>query len=175
MEFTIRPAKKKKHGKSAQLARTNCELAHCPRVPDYCTHWECHQQVNDAVHELENETLALAISVDGRVEEVKRLVAEIEKECDMEAFSKDPMSSSHARFKASIGTRPLIPACDCSVCKQKLGNLEVGIMAKRLAITQDWLAALREYGSKNDLEFLQGDSGQNTEYAARLRLLGEPC
>ena len=89
----------------------------------------------------------------------------------MGAFSKDPVSTSQAAFEASFEARPLIPACDCPDCKQKLGNLEVGIMAERLAVTQDWLTALREYRSKNDLEFLQGQSGQNTEYVTRLRLL----
>jgi len=171
MEFTIKPAKKKKHGKGAQSAKTICELTHCPRVPDHCTRWECHHQVNDAVQALENEKLALAVSVDGRNEEVKRLVAEIEQECDMEAFGSKPMSSAQTAFKASFGARPLIIACDCLDCKQKLGNLEIGVMAERLAVTQDWLAALREYRSKNDLEFLRGQAGHETEYVSRPHLL----
>lgn len=66
MEFTIKPAKKKKHGKGAQPGKIICELAHCPRVPAHCTRWECHQQMNDAVQALENEELALTISVTGR-------------------------------------------------------------------------------------------------------------
>lgn len=174
MEFTIKPAKKRKHGKGAQSAKVVCDLAHCPRVPVHCTRCECYQQLNDTGQELENEKLALAISVDSRVEETRRLIVEIEKDCDMEAFSKDPVSTSQAAFEASFEARPLIPACDCPDCKQKLGNLEVGIMTKRLAVTQDWLAALREYRSKNDLEFLQGQSGHTTEYAIHLCLPIEP-
>jgi hypothetical protein len=69
----------------------------------------------------------------------------------------------------------LIIACDCLDCKQKLGNLEVEIVAERLAVTQDWLADLREYRSKNDLEFLRGQAGQDTEYVTPLRVLVEPC
>jgi hypothetical protein len=175
MEFTIRPAKKKKHGKGAQSVKTVCELAHCPRVPGHCAHWEYHQQMNDTVQTLENEKLALDMSLDGRIEEAKRLVAEIEKECDMEAFGSGSMASCHAAFKASMGSRPLIIACDCLDCKQKLGNLEVEIVAERLAVTQDWLADLREYRSKNDLEFLRGQAGQDTEYVTPLRVLVEPC
>jgi hypothetical protein len=163
MEFTIRPAKTKKHGKGAQSAKTVCELTHCPRMQAHCTRRECHQQIDDALQALENEKLALAMSVDGRAEEAKRLVTEIEKECDMEAFGSEPVSSAHAAFKASAGDRPLIIVCDCLECKQKLGNLEVEVMAKRLAATQDWLAALREYRSKNDLEFLRDQAGQKTE------------
>lgn len=174
MEFTIKPAKTKKHGKGAQSAKIVCELTHCPRMLAHCTRWECHQQIDDALQALENEKLALGMSVDGRAEEANRLVAEIEKECDMEAFGSEPVRSAHAAFKASAGDRPLIIVCDCPECKQKLGNLEVEIMAKRLAATQDWLAALREYRSQNDLEFLQGRSGEGTEYAINFRLLIEP-
>ena len=58
MEFTIKPAKKKKHGKGVQSAKAVCELVHCPRVPTHCTHLECHQQIADAVQSLENEKLA---------------------------------------------------------------------------------------------------------------------
>jgi hypothetical protein len=123
----------------------------------------------DSVQALENEKLALVTSVNGRVEEAKRLVVKIEKECDIEAFSSETVSPAHAAFKASAGDRPLIIACACPECKQKLGKLEVAIMAKRLAVAQDWLAALREYRSKNDLEFLQGQSDQDTEYANDLR------
>lgn len=104
---------------------------------------------------------------------MKRLVTEIEKECDMEAFGSGPMSSAHAAFTASIGARPLIIACDCLDFKQQLGNLEVGIMAERLAVIQDWLAALRESRSKNDFEFLRGLSDQNNEYLSHPHLLME--
>jgi hypothetical protein len=173
MEFTIKPAKTKKHGKGAQSAKIVCELTHCPRMLAHCTRWECHQQIDDALQALENEKLALAMSVDGRAEEAKRLVAEIEKECDMEAFGSEPVSSVYAALKASADDRPLIIVCDCPECKQKLGNLEVEIMAKRLAATQDWLAALREYRSQNDLEFLRNQSGQATEYVSRPHLLVE--
>ena len=175
MEFTIRPAKKKKHGKGAQPAKMICELAHCPRVSDHCTRWECYQQTNDALQEVENEKLALAISVDGRVEETKRLIAEIEEECNMEAFDSEPLSSSHATYKAGIEIRPATIECDCLECRLELGKPEIEVMARKLAVTQDWLAALREYRSKNDLEFLQDRSGQNTEYAIHLRLLVESC
>lgn len=174
MEFTIRPAKKKKHGKGAQPAKMICELAHCPRVSDHCTRWECHQQTKDALQGLENEKLALVIFFDGRVEETKRLIAEIERECDMEAFGSEPLSSSHATYKAGIKVRPATVACDCLECEHKLCRSEVEVMAKRLAVTQDWLATLREYRSKNDLEFLQGQSGHATEYAIHLYLLREP-
>lgn len=46
-------------------------------------------------------------------------------------------------------------------------------MAERLAVIQDWLAALRESRSKNDFEFLRGLSDQNTEYLSRPHLLME--
>lgn len=130
--------------------------------------------MNDAVQALENENLALTMSVDGRIEEAKRLVGEIEQECDMKAFGSEPMSSSYAAFKASTADGPLIVCCDCPECKQKLGKLEVEIMTKRLAATQDWLAALREHRSQNDLEFLQGQSGHETKYVSRPRMLIEP-
>jgi hypothetical protein len=55
--------------------------------------------MNDSIQALENEKLALVMSVDGRVEEAKHLVAKIEKECDMEAFGSEPVSSAHAAFK----------------------------------------------------------------------------
>jgi len=112
---------------------------------------------------LENEKLALAISADGRTEEANRLVAEIQKECDMEAFGNEPMSSSCAAFRAGVGDLPAVFACECSECQQERGKSEVKIMARRLALTQDWLAALREYRSKNDLDFLQHGSDQSTE------------
>lgn len=175
MEVTIKPAKKKKHGKGAQSAKAVCGLVHCPRVPEHCTHSECHQQITDAVQSLENEKLALAISVDGRIEEVKRLVAEIEKECDMEAFGSETMNSSQAAFQAGVQARSVTTGCDCAECKQELGKSEVKVMAIRLAATQDWLAVLREYRSKNDLEFLQDRAGQVPEYTKCSSLLIEPC
>ena len=175
MEFTIRPAKKKKHGKGAQSAKAACELVHCPHVPGHCTHLECHQQIVDAIQSLENEKLALAISVDGRIEEVERLVAEIEKECDMEAFGSEAMSSSQAAFQAGVQARSATTGCDCAECKQELGKSEVEVMARRLAVTQDWLAVLREYRSKNDLEFLRDQGGQVPEYTKSPSLLIEPC
>jgi hypothetical protein len=36
-------------------------------------------------------------------------------------------------------------------------------VAKRLAVTQDWLAALREYRSNHDLEDVLRASGQTTK------------
>lgn len=164
MEFTIKPAKKKKHGKGAKSAKAVCKLVHCHRVPGHCARSECHQQIIDAVKSLESEKLALAISVDGRIEETKRLVAEIEKECDMEAFSKDPMRSFQAAFKTGVQARTARTGCDCAECEQELANSDVEVMAERLAVTQDWLAALREYRSKNDLEFLRDQAGQVPEY-----------
>lgn len=163
MEFTIKPAKKKKHGKGASSAKPACELVHCPRVFGHCARSECHHQIIDAVQSLENEKLALAISADGRIEETKRLIAEIEKECDMEAFSSEPMSSSHAAYKAGVQAQPATFGCDCAQCRQELVKSEIEVVARRLAVTQDWLAALREYRSKNDLEFLQGQAGQVPE------------
>lgn len=174
MEFTIKSAKKKKHGKGARLAKAVCELVHCPRVLNHCTNLECHQHILDAVQSLENEKLALEISVDGRIEEVKRLVAEIKKECDMEAFGSEPLSSAHAAFKAGIQAQPATIGCDCAECRQELSKSEIDVMARKLAVTQDWLAALREYRSKNDLEFLQGQVGQVPEYTNRPRLLIKP-
>lgn len=174
MEFTIKPAKKKKHGKGAQSAKAACELAHCPRVLNHCTKLECHQHITDAVRSLENEKLALEISVDGRIEEAKRLVAEIERECDTSAFSSEPMSSSRAAFKAGVETQLVMIGCDCAECRQELGKSEIEFMARRLVVTQDWLAALREYRPKNDLEFLQGQIGQVPEYTKHPRLLVEP-
>ena len=174
MEFTIRPAKsKKKHDKSAQSANTICEMAHCPLVPDHCMRLECHQQIIDAVQLLENEKLAMEISVDGRIEEVKRLVAEIKQECDMEAFDNEPMSSSHASFKAGAQAQLVTVTCECSECKKELGKSQVEGMVRRLAATQDWLAALREYRSRNDLEFLRDQAGQVPEYTNCPRLLVE--
>ena len=175
MEFTIKPAKKKKHGKGAQSAKPVCELVHCPRLPGHCTHQECRQHIIDAVQSLENEKLALAISIDGRSEEAKHLVAEIEKECDMEAFGKEPMRTSYAAFKAGVQRRVTTTGCDCAECTQELGKSEVEVMARRLAITQDWLAALREYRSKNDLDFLRDSAVQVPEYTNHPRLLIEPC
>jgi len=171
MEFTVKPAKnKKKRGKGGETVSTVCELAHCPQVPGHCTRPECNQLVSDAVQALENEKLALAMSFDGRVEETKRLVAEIEKECDLEEFSKGSMSSSHATYKAGIEVRPAASACKCSECTQELGISEVESMARRLAAAQDWLVALQKYRSKYDLEFLQSQSGQSTKYAIRRSL-----
>ena len=175
MEFTIKPAKRnKKRGKGARAENIAYELVHCPHVPDHCARWECHQQKNDTVQALENEKLALAISVDSRIDEAKRLVTEIKKECDMEAFGNEPMSSSHAAFRAGVQARPATIECDCSECRIELRKSEVETLAKRLAVTQDKLAALREYRSKNDLEFLESLSGQATEYANRTYLLIGP-
>ncbi|GAB7333147.1 hypothetical protein MBLNU13_g04810t1 [Cladosporium sp. NU13] len=120
--------------------------------------------VQRRLQSLENEKLALEISVDGRIEEVKRLVAEIKKECDMEAFGSEPLSSAHAAFKAGIQAQPATIGCDCAECRQELSKSEIDVMARKLAVTQDWLAALREYRSKNDLEFLQGQVGQVPDY-----------
>lgn len=174
MEFTIKPTKKKKHGKGVQSAKAVCELVHCPHVPTHCTHLECHQQITDAVQSLENEKPALGITIDGRVKEAKRLVAEIEKECDMEAFGSEPMSSSQAAFKAGIQVQTATIGCDCAECRQELGKSEIEVMARRLAVTQDWLAVLREYRSKNDLEFFRDQAGQVPEYTKRPSLLIEP-
>jgi hypothetical protein len=175
MEFNLKPARKKKHGRGAHLAKILCELAHCPRVPGHCTRWECNQQITDAIQSLENERLALEISVDSRIEEAKRLVAEIEKECDMEAFGSEPLSSSHAAFRADVQAQSATVDSDCAECRQELGKSEMEVMSRRLAATQDWLAALREYRSRNDLEFLQDQAGQVPEYTEHPSLLIEPC
>ena len=92
----------------------------------------------------------------------------------MEAFDNEPMSSYHASFKASASAQPVTVTCECSECKKELGKSQVEGMVRRLAATQDWLAALREYRSKNDLEFLRDQAGQVPEYTNRLRLLAEP-
>lgn len=163
MEFTIKPAKKKKRGKGGQTAKVVCELVHCPRVSDHCTRPECRQLIDDNTHSLENEKLALAISLDSRISETKRLVAEIQKDCNLEALNDDDMSSSFAAFKAGIDARITTIVCKCSECKQKQADSELAIVAKRLAVTQDWLAALRGYRSKNDLEHVQRPSSQSTK------------
>jgi len=163
MEFTIKPAKKKKRSKGGQAAKIVCELAHCHRMPDHCTRPECLQRIDDNTQSLENEKLALAISLDSRISETKRLVAEIQKECNLEALNDDDMRSSFEAFKTGIDARTTHVACKCMDCKQKQADLELALVAERLAVTQDWLAALRGYRSNHDLEAVQRPSGQSTK------------
>lgn len=163
MEFTIKPAKKKKRGKGTQAAKVICELAHCPEVPGHCTRQECRLCLDDETQSLENEKLALAVSLDSRLSETKRLVAEIQKECNLEALDDNGMRSSFVAFKTGIEAKTQDVACKCVECRQKQANLELGLVAKRFAVTQDWLAALREYRSNNDPEAVQRPLGQRTK------------
>jgi hypothetical protein len=163
MEFTIKPAKQKKRGKGVQAAKSVCPLPHCPRKADHCTRVECAQRVNDNTQSLENVKLALAISLDGRIAETKRLVVEIQEKCDLEAVEDGDMKSSFSAFTTGFEREATNIVCSCPECKQEEASLELGVVAKRLAVTQDWLAALREYRSNHDLEDVIRASGQTTK------------
>jgi hypothetical protein len=103
------------------------------------------------------------LSLDGRVSETKRLVAEIQKECTLEALNDDDMRSSFVAFKTGIETGAMNFACKYAECKRKQADLELALVAKRLAVTQDWLAALRGYRSNNDLEAVRRPLDQSTK------------
>jgi hypothetical protein len=66
-------------------------------------------------------------------------------------------------FKTGIDAGATDVTCKCVECKEKQADLELALVAKRLAVTQDWLAALRGYWSNHDLEAVQRPSGQSTK------------
>lgn len=164
MEFTIKPAKQKK-GKVSHAAIDACKLAHCPMTlkSDYCARRECVQRLNNNRQSLENEKFALSFSLDNRIAETKRLFTEIQSECDLEAFSNDDMTSSLAAFRAGVGAQSTKIPCECPECEKEQASAELALIARKLAITQDWLATLREYRSNNDLENVRRPSGQSTK------------
>lgn len=168
MEFTIKPAKRKKRGKRGQTTITDCQLAHCLKEPGHCKRLECGQRMKDNIQSLENEKLALVISVDGRIAETRRLAAEVQEECDLEAIGGENITKSFAAFKASVQAMTTANACECPECKEAQLKSELELVTQKLAATQDWLATLREYRSRNDLEHLQRLSGQQTEYVIQL-------
>jgi hypothetical protein len=78
-------------------------------------------------------------------------------------MNDEDMRSSFVAFKTGIEASATNVACKCPGCKQKQSSAELDVAAKRLAVTQDWLAALREYRSKNDLEIVRRPSDQSTK------------
>jgi hypothetical protein len=145
-----------------QLAAASSERTSAQKV-DHCMHMECAQRLNGNTQSLDNEKLALAISLDSRIAETKRLVTETQEQCNLEEFEDESMRSSFVAFKTGMEAKATSVTCMCPECKQEQASSELGIVAKRLAVTQDWLSALREYRSTNDLEVVRRPSGQSTK------------
>jgi hypothetical protein len=62
------------------------------------------------------------------------------------------MRSSFSALKTGMHALPTLSIYRYPECKHEQDNSELGAALKTLAVTQDWLAALREYRSTNDLE-----------------------
>lgn len=163
MEYTVRPAKQQKRGKGNRAAIDTCQFTHCPLEPDHCTRQECRQRLNSEQQSLEGQKLALSFSLEARVAETKRLSNEIQEECKLDALSDDNMASCFATFKAGIAAKVPMIACKCPECKKDQASAELELINNRLAVALDWLAALREYRSSNDLEAVRRPTAQSTK------------
>lgn len=124
----------------------------------------------DQTQSLEHEKFALGASLGSRIAESQRLYTEIQEECDLASFASGSMQSSLLAYKAGMQENGQRIECNCPDCALKQSCTIYDIIAKRLAVVQDWLAALREYRSEHDLEDTQSKGSKRTKYEAhRLR------
>lgn len=120
----------------------------------------------DQTRSLEHEKFALGASLDSRIAESQRLYTEIQ-ECDLASFDSGSMRSCLLAYKAGMQEAGQRIECKCSDCTRKQSCAIYEVMAKRLPIVQDWLAALREYRSEHDLEEMQLRASKSTKFEAR--------